>query len=524
MDQDHVSRPPGQGPATPQATEQAGLQPFGPLGPSEPLDPRVWTIAAVVFLGPFMAQMDSTVVNVSLATIRQDLGASIGATQWIMSGYLLALALLLPLNAWLVDRVGAKRLYCWCFSAFTLASVCCGLATTMDELIVARIVQGAVGGLLAPMTQMMLARSAGRHLARVMGFTAMPILIAPILGPVIAGAILTHAHWPWLFYVNVPIGIVAVASAAWVLPDDDAARTPRPFDSMGFLLIAPGLAGLLYGLEYAPDASSQAGIPVLVLGVVLILAFIAHARLRPERALIDVRLFRIPVFATASLTQFLSFGSSFAGQLLWPLYLITGCGLSPAQAGWLMAPVGVGMLCVYPLMGYLTDRFGCRAVAVTGTLVNTLGTLPIISMSATQLSPMVLIVCMLARGAGQSAIGVPSLSAAYAAIPKERLPLATTAVNILQRLGGPIATTLMALVIARAQVAMPDQTSDAATAGGAHPFLIPIIVLIGMQLLVLWSALRLPARIDQLPAPSPQERPLPPQDGVALERQKGRIS
>ena len=163
------------------------------LNSSEGIDPRIWKMAAVVIAGPFMTQLDSTVVNVSLSTIRTELHASIETAQWIIGGYLLALALMLPLSGWLVDRVGAKRLYLGCFSAFTLASLLCGFSRTMDELICARLIQGVAGGLLAPMTQMMVARVAGIHMARVMGYLVMPILIAPIVGPVLAGVILKYA-------------------------------------------------------------------------------------------------------------------------------------------------------------------------------------------------------------------------------------------------------------------------------------------------------------------------------------------
>src|SRR5580704_9324686 len=178
------------------------------------LDPAVLRVVAVVLLGPFMSQVDSTVVNVSLSAIRDDLHSSTEVAQWIISGYLLALALMLPLNGWLVDRWGAKRLYLGCFSGFTLASLLCGAAHTMDELIWARVIQGMAGGLLAPMNQMMIARYAGRHMARVMGYTVVPVLIAPILGPVLAGAILKYSAWPWLFFLNLPIGILGVGLAA----------------------------------------------------------------------------------------------------------------------------------------------------------------------------------------------------------------------------------------------------------------------------------------------------------------------
>src|ERR1700729_1946517 len=159
------------------------------------LGPGIWKIIAVTVAGAFMAQLSTTMVNVSLSSLGTELHASLSAIQWVTSGYLLALALMLPLNGWLVERIGAKALYLWCFSAFTLASALCGIAWSADALIAFRILQGMSGGLMAPMAQMMLARVAGNHMARLMGYAAVPILMGPILGPVIAGTILQHASW-----------------------------------------------------------------------------------------------------------------------------------------------------------------------------------------------------------------------------------------------------------------------------------------------------------------------------------------
>ena len=459
---------------------------------SERLDPKVWRIVAVVLLGPLMAQMDSTVVNVSLSTIRQDLHTSITLVQWIISGYLLALALMLPLNAWIVDRLGAKRLYLWCFSAFTLASLLCGAATTINGLILARVIQGIAGGLLAPMTQMMIARAAGRQMARVVGYASMPVLLAPILGPVLAGAILKYATWHWLFYINLPFGLLAVALAALLLPGDAAAAQKRPFDFLGFLLISLGLASLLYGLDHA---LRRDGALALFCGLILMGIFIRHALRKKSAALIDLRLFNNRIFATATRTQFLSNGMTYAGQMLLPLYLITGCGFSPAETGWMLAPLGLGMMCVYPSLGALTDRFGCRAVSVGGALFATLGTLPLVWMTQGRFLPALMVVSLFTRGAGLGAVGVPSLSAAYASVPKEKLALATTASNIVQRLGGPTATTLLTIVLSLSETHVP--------AIGPRAFLVPFLALIGLQLLVLSSASRLPIWIHQ---DSPKER------------------
>jgi MFS family permease len=179
------------------------------LQQSDRLDPLVWKITSVAVIGSFLSQLDATVVNVSLSTLALELHSSLTATQWVTSGYLLVL----PLNGWLVERIGAKALYLWCFSAFTLSSALCGLAWSANVLIGFRILQGMSGGLMAPMAPMMVARVAGRHMARLIGYAAVPILLGPLLGPVIAGAILQHASWRWLFLINLPVGALAIVLA-----------------------------------------------------------------------------------------------------------------------------------------------------------------------------------------------------------------------------------------------------------------------------------------------------------------------
>jgi EmrB/QacA subfamily drug resistance transporter len=454
------------------------------LEPSDKLDPKVWKVIGVVLLGPLMAQMDSTIVNVSLSSIRESLHATIASAQWIISGYLLALALMLPLNGWLVDRLGAKRLYIWCFSLFTLTSALCGAAQTMDQLIGARLLQGIAGGLLAPLTQMMIARVAGRHMARVIGYAATPVLLAPTFGPIVAGAILKYASWPWLFYVNLPVGILALALAVFLLPHDGRTEQRRPFDLLGFIFISPGLACFLYGVE---QTAHHEGNEFLILGFLLLGAFVFHARHKKAKALIDLELFKNRIFSTAAITQFVLNGVMYAGQFLIPLYLTLGCGMSAEKVGWILAPMGIGMICIYPAMGFLTDKFGCRAVAVGGTTLNILGTIPFLFMTEGSISIPWIVLSLLARGIGQGAAGIPTIAAAYASVSREKLGLATTAINIAQRLGGPIATTVLALMVSTTTVGP----------SAAEGFLIPFIALIVIQIIGLASAIRLPMRIHQ---------------------------
>jgi EmrB/QacA subfamily drug resistance transporter len=403
------------------------------------IDPAIWKITSVAVLGSFLSQLDATIVNVSLSSLAAELHASLSTVQWVTSGYLLALTLVLPLSGWLVARIGAKALYLWCFSAFACSSALCGLAWSIQSLIAFRVLQGLSGGLLAPMAQMMMVRAAGKHMPRIVGYAAVPILLAPILGPAIAGAILQYASWRWLFLVNLPIGALALLLAALFLPNDREDIRPRGLDVVGLALLSPGLVLFLYAADHIGDRSGAA----MLLGAGgLLAAFLYSARRKGDRAIIDLRLFQGKVFAVAAVTQFLANGVIFAGQMLVPIFLITGCGRSPGEMGWLMAPVGLGMLCVFPAVGALVQRFGVRTLSAGGALVALAGTLPFLYLASHGLTLAVLMPALFLRGAGLGAVGLPSMSAAYASVKRQDVPMATTSLNIVQRLGGPTLTTV----------------------------------------------------------------------------------
>src|SRR5271154_5079968 len=453
------------------------------LQQSDRLDPLVWKITSVAVIGSFLSQLDATVVNVSLSTLAVELHSSLTAIQWVTSGYLLALALMLPLHSWLVERIGAKSLYLWCFSAFTLSSALCGLAWSANSLIAFRILQGMSGGLMAPMAQMMMALAAGKHMARIIGYAAVPVMLGPILGPVIAGAILQHASWRWLFLVNLPVGVLAIVLAVLFLPNDREETRSREFDLPGFALLSPGLVLFLYGSDHL---GKRTGLTTLLLSIVLLAAFFRMAIRKGDKALIDLQLFKRKTFSASATTQFMSNGISFAGQMLIPIYLIRACGQSPSATGWLLAPLGVGMICSYPWIGALTQRFGIRKISAGGAFLAFAATRPFIFLASHGLVFAVLAGALFLRGVGLSAVGIPSISAAYASVKKQALPMATTSLNIVQRLGGPTLTTLCATFLGWRLSAAPSPavTSDAfAEAFG---------LLCLMHVLLLLATLRLP--------------------------------
>lgn len=453
------------------------------------LDASVWKICAVALFGALLAQLDATIVNVSLSNLAADLKCSLSTIQWVTSGYLLALTLVLPLNGWLVDRIGAKALYLWCFSTFTLSSALCGLAWSANSLIAFRVLQGISGGLLAPMTQMMVARAAGKHMARVVGYVSLPVLLAPVLGPIIAGAILQYASWRWLFLVNLPVGALALLLALLFLPSDREETTRRNLDWLGLALLSPGLALFLYGAERAGQMAGRAS---LAAGILMMAAFLGTARRKGDDALIDLRLFKSKVFSTAAITQFLSNGVMFSGQMLIPAFLIQACGRAPGEMGWMLAPLGLGMMVTYPLMGTLTDRFGIRRVSAGGALLALVATLPFLDLAARGLNLFVLLPALFIRGMGQGAVNLPSITAAYASVRRQDLPMATTSANIVQRLGGPTMTTLCASFLAW------KLGSQGAGHAVSTAYAWAFLLLCGLQAFTFLAAIRLPLRLDDV--------------------------
>src|SRR5436190_14943274 len=182
------------------------------------IDARVWRISLVVIVGSIMSILDTTIVNLALETLGRDLHATVSEIQWVVTGYMLALAAVIPVTGWAARRFGAKRVYVVSLVLFTAGSVLCGLANSTTELVVFRVIQGVGGGMLLPIGQLMMADAAGpQRMGRVMSIVAVPAMLAPILGPALGGVIVDNASWRWIFFVNLPIGVIAVLAALRVL-------------------------------------------------------------------------------------------------------------------------------------------------------------------------------------------------------------------------------------------------------------------------------------------------------------------
>ncbi len=441
----------------------------------EGLDPALVRLSLVVILGAIMSILDTTIVNVAIDTLSRDFHSPLSTIQWVSTGYLLALSIVIPLSGWSVERFGAKRMWILSLVVFLLGSILSGAAWSAESLIIFRVIQGIGGGMIMPIGTSIMAQAAGpQRIGRVMSILGVPMLLAPILGPVIGGLIVTSVSWRWIFYVNVPIGIVAVIVAIRMLPSEKIELKPR-LDLLGLLLLSPGLASIVYGLSQLGSSGSTQSVAVPIsIGVVLIVAFALHAlrrspgrngRLRPQ-ALIDVRLFGDRGFLPAALTSF-GFGAALFGALiLLPLYYQVVRGDSALAAGLLIAPQGIGAALVMPRAGRLADRLGPGTVVPIGLVIVILGTLAYTMVGATT-SYWFLAIALLVRGIGFGFTMMPAIAAAYQNLEHAQVPRATAAINILQRVGGSIGTALLAVILERQITQAVPGAASAITTGGA---------------------------------------------------------
>jgi EmrB/QacA subfamily drug resistance transporter len=457
----------------------------------DPIPRHVWAISMVVVIGSIMSILDTTIVNVALATLAREQHSTLSKIQWVVTGYMLSLAAVIPVSGWAARRFGAKNIYLISLVLFTLGSALCGQATSTTELVLFRVLQGLGGGMILPLGQLMMAEAAGpQRMGRVMSVVAIPAMLAPIFGPTLGGLIIENASWRWIFYVNVPVGALAVLCAVRVLPRPKRAVTDR-LDFLGLVLMAGGLPLITYGLAEIGSLgtfdSSRVIVPILV-GVALVAAFVVHA-LRVPRPLLNLRLYSRPTFASASVAMFCLGGALFGSMILLPLYWQNIRHESVIDTGLLTSPQGIGMVLMMPLVGKLADRHGGGPLALFGVIFTALMTVPFALIGA-HTSIVLLFVAMMLRGAGIGFAFMPAMTAAYAALRREELSDATPQLNVLQRVGGSIGTAILAVVLQRAAAGAHTLSAAASAFGTAFWFSVGISALAVIPCVVLVVAER----------------------------------
>jgi EmrB/QacA subfamily drug resistance transporter len=333
-----------------------------------------WILAMVVILGVFMSILDQTIVNIAIPRLQSAFGADIHSVQWVLTAYILAQGVATPTAAYFADTLGIKRFYIISLGAFTLGSALCGLAWSLPVLIVFRVLQGLGGAALFPLSITLLFREfPPQERGTAMGFFGVPALLAPALGPTLGGYLVTYVGWQAIFYVNVPVGIIAIILSIFLIREYRPEGQTR-FDVVGFIFVSLGLISLLYALSSASTDGwgSTTVLGFLSVGLLSLAIFVAAELIIANRGgqpLLDLRLFANGPFRAAMIANAFVIFSLFGGLFLFPLYLQNIRGLSAFQSGLILLPQALAAMVSVIIGGRLVDRIGVRAVMIPGLLI-----------------------------------------------------------------------------------------------------------------------------------------------------------
>lgn len=423
-------------------------------GPAAPLDhPPLQGSARVMgtvalSLATFMNVLDSSIANVSISAIAGDVGVSPSQATWVITSFGVANAIAVPLTGWLTQRFGAVRLWTASVLLFVLASMLCGLATSLETLVAARVLQGLVAGPMMPLSQTLLMASYPRAQAgRALAFWGMTTLVAPVVGPLLGGWLTDNFSWPWIFFINLPLGLFT-AAVGWSLYRERETPTRRlPIDAVGLTLLVLGVGAMQLVLDLGPVADWFASTGIVVLAVVAVvgLAVFVAWELTDAHPVVDLRLFGERNFTVGVLTTGIGYGLFLGNVVLLPMWLQQWMGYTATQAGMALAPVGILAILLSPLVGRKVAQWDPRWMA-SGSFVIFFVVLWMRSGFTPQTDIATIMVPTLLQGAALAFYFIPLTTISLAGIPQARLPAATglaTFVRIASgAMGASIATTV----------------------------------------------------------------------------------
>lgn len=426
-----------------------------------------WLTAIAVMAGTFMVVLDTTVVNVSLPHIAGSLSATVEETTWALTSYIAANAVVLPLTGWLAVVIGRKRLLMIAVGGFTLASLLCGLAPNLVTLIGFRIVQGITGGVMQPLSQAVLLEAfKPEDRGKAMGFWGLGVVVAPIIGPVLGGWLTDNYSWRWVFYINLPVGLISVGLIRAYIFDPPYLRgASRVVDYIGIALLALGVAGVQVVLDQGEQEdwfASPLIISLALVGTVALTAFIVR-ELHAAHPVVDLTIFRDRTYAMGVLlTTVLGF-VLYGSLVLLPVMLQTLMGYPSVEAGIAMAPRGLGSFIAMPLVGFATDRVDPRKLVGAGLVLGayTLFWLSWLNLDAGYWD---LFWPQFLQGLSLGLLFVPLTAVTMGAIPRERMGNAASLFNLMRNVGSSIGIAVVTTLLTRRRVFHAEVLGDHVTA------------------------------------------------------------
>ncbi len=407
-------------------------------------------VAVVYVVALFMASMDGQIVNVALSTLSQQFHVSTSSVQWVVTGYLLSLAVLIPASGWFADRFGTKRVLLGSISIFTLASLLCALSTNITELIVFRIMQGIGGGLLTPVGASMLYRAfPPERRASIQPTLGLATIVAPTTAPIIGGYFVTKLSWHWIFLVNLPIGVLSLIFGTLFLTEHRESPDAR-FDLSGFLFAGFGLASFIYSLNQGPERGWGAPVVLVsgIVGIALLVAFI-RTELRSDHPMLRLRLFHDKAFRISSTITAFANGAFQGILLLCPLFLQEVKGYTGLAAGLTYFPLTVGVMCSAQTVRKTYHHFGPRKTISFGLAVMVI-MLMVFTFNAQSASPWQLRIMLFCLGLGVGQSNLPVNISAFANISTADTGHGSAIFNMVRRAAPALAVALLTTVLASA--------------------------------------------------------------------------
>jgi DHA2 family multidrug resistance protein len=417
-----------------------------------------WLIAVVVALAAFMEVLDTSIANVALPHISGDLGASQDQSTWVLTTYLVANAIVLPITGWISSFMGRKRFFMTCIALFTLASLLCGMAPSLPALLCALALQGASGGGLQPMSQSIMADSFPPRLrGAAFALFGMTVVVAPSLGPILGGWITDNYTWRWIFFINLPIGLLALGLAFRFVEDPPFLRRFKPgemrFDTMGFSLLALGIVALQVLLDKGQEDDWLAShfISSLVAIAVLCLSGLIVWEWRHRQPIVDVRLFRSFNFSGACLMMFLAGAVMFSSTVLMPEFLQMLMGYTAEDAGVVVSIGSALVMVTMPIVGLLTSKFPAKYMIAFGWFLSAGGLYISTKLLSLNISFSGAAVIMLLQYAPLAFIFVPAITASYIGVPQDKSDSVAGLTNFMRNIGMSFGTAGVQTILARRQ-------------------------------------------------------------------------
>ncbi|OIR62455.1 MFS transporter [Bacillus sp. FMQ74] len=418
----------------------------------EPELPKEILMAAwAIALGAIAPMLDSTMVNIAIDELNKDFSTTLDTIQWSITGYVLALAIAVPVSGWLMNKFNGKKILIGAVIAFGVTSVFAGVSWNISSFILFRLLQGFSAGIITPLMSTLLVKTAGReHIGKVMAIVSTPMILGPIFGPVIGGFIVQATSWHWIFFINVFIVLIAAPLMMKTLPDFEPFNKNSKLDIFGIINLSLMSAAMIYGITKAADHASFNNSETILwagIGLALAVIYITYNRIRKNQTVLPINLFAHKNFLASSVGLLLANIAVMGPMLILPLFFQNFRHFTATEAALALIPQGVGMLVTRPMIGKMIDRIGAKYVVMASLVLSLIGSIPLIFI--TDKTSMIWIsIILFIRGTSFGGIMLPLTSDAYTGLGSKQLPEAGVGINIIENLGSSFGTAVIATVVA----------------------------------------------------------------------------